>query len=65
MALDVPSTPYALPVRVQRQVEGGACFESVHGPAGVRRNDGDVFKRTGTPSAGSVLPPSTSGLSHI
>jgi len=47
--LDVPSPPYALPVRVQLQVEGGACFESVHGPAGVRRNDGDVFKATGTP----------------
>jgi hypothetical protein len=48
-ALDVPSPPFALPVRVQLQVDGGACFESVHGPAGVRRNEAGFFKAAGTP----------------
>jgi len=48
-ALEVPTPPLELPLRVQLQVEGGACFESVHDAAGVRRNEAGVFKATGTP----------------
>jgi hypothetical protein len=36
--------PLVLPVRVQLQAAGGACWEAVYGALGTKRNDAKQFK---------------------
>ncbi len=48
-AAGLPAPPLGLPLRAQLQVDGGACFETRHAPAGVRENAAGVFKARGTP----------------
>ena len=45
----LPPPPFALPLRMQVQVEGGACFEAAHGAPGVITNVPGSFKGRGTP----------------
>lgn len=45
----LPDPPLDLPLRAQLQIEGGACLESSHDAAGVRRNDAARFDGRGTP----------------
>ena len=45
----LPAPPLALPLRMQVQVDGGACFETTHGAAGAVKNEAGSFKGYGTP----------------
>jgi hypothetical protein len=42
--LGIPAPPLPLPLRVQLQASGGACFESTIGAAGTSRNADGTFK---------------------
>lgn len=44
----LPAAPFALPLRAQLQIQGGACFEGTYGEAGVRRNANGSFRAVGT-----------------
>lgn len=44
----LPTPPLGLPLRVQLQIEGGACFEADYGAAGVRKNQDGTFRGDGS-----------------
>lgn len=47
--LSLPAPPLALPVRVQLQIDGGACFETRHDATTVQRNVAGTFQARGAP----------------
>jgi hypothetical protein len=49
LSLSVPRAELPLPLRVQLQIEGGACFESRFGAEGVSKNADGSFRAKGTP----------------
>ena len=48
-SLAPPAPPLGLPLRVQLQVEDGACFETQHDAASTTRNVAGSFKARGAP----------------
>jgi hypothetical protein len=49
LSLSVPRAELPLPLRVQLQIEGGACFEGRFGAEGVSKNADGSFRAKGTP----------------
>jgi cysteine-rich repeat protein len=45
--LGTPGLPLTLPVSIQLQAAGGACWKSSYGGGGVKKNGGTLFKGTG------------------
>jgi cysteine-rich repeat protein len=47
--LSLPAPPFDLPLRVQLQIENGACFETRHDATSVQRNVAGTFQARGVP----------------
>jgi hypothetical protein len=45
----VPRAELPVPLRVQLQIQGGACFEGRFGAEGVSKNADGSFRAIGTP----------------